>query len=47
MFKYPILRPVWENKKDDAHYFVIKIDNGGANIQMVKGVNWIGYEGDK
>lgn len=47
MLKYPILRPVWEKKSDDAFYFTIREKQQGAEVVMSKGMNWIGYEEDK
>jgi hypothetical protein len=47
VLKYPILRPVWEKKKEDGFYFTIKEKPQGADVTMSKGMNWIGYESDK
>ena len=52
-FKYPILRPIFEGKKKDSYYFMIKKfqdkgdkkSNGmGCNVTFYKGENWIGLE---
>lgn len=48
-FKYPILRPIFESKKKDGYYILLKrIANGtGCNVRMHKGKDWIGLEEDK
>ena len=47
IFKYPLLRPIWQKKHDDGFYFTIKEKNDGADVLLSKGINWIGYEEDK
>lgn len=46
-FKYPYLRPTWEPMRDDQYYFILQMREEKAEIQVVKGKDWIGLAGDK